>query len=70
MKDTGFTVPEGKLNKFAANYGPALQGGMVLMDDPEKSGYKNPPPLESGGGGLVSTAEDYLKFAQDAVEQR
>ena len=64
MQDTGFTIPEGKLDRFAANYGPALQGGMVLMDDPEKSGYKNPPPLESGGGGLVSTAEDYLKFAQ------
>ena len=34
------------------------------MDDPEKSGYQSPPQLESGGGGLVSTVGDYLKFAQ------
>jgi len=41
-----------------------LPGNMMLMDDPEKSGYRTPPQLESGGGGLVSTVEDYLKFAQ------
>ena len=62
MVDSGFMVPEEKLNRFAANYGP-LVGNMMLMDDPEKSGYKTPPQLESGGGGLVSTAEDYMKFA-------
>ena len=63
MVDSGFMVPEEKLNRFAANYGP-LVGNMILMDDPEKSGYKTPPQLESGGGGLVSTAEDYMRFAQ------
>ena len=63
MVDSGFMVPEEKLNRFAANYGP-LVGNMMLMDDPEKSGYKTPPQLESGGGGLVSTAEDYMRFAQ------
>jgi CubicO group peptidase (beta-lactamase class C family) len=36
----------------------------VLNDDPEKSPYLKPPVLVSGGGGLVSTAADYLKFCQ------
>ena len=63
MEDTGFMVPEDNLNRFAANYGP-IPGNMMLMDDPEKSGYRTPPQLESGGGGLVSTVGDYFKFAQ------
>ena len=63
MEDTGFMVPEEKLNRFAANYAP-VPDNMMLMDDPEKSGYRTPPQLESGGGGLVSTVGDYLKFAQ------
>ena len=63
MEDTGFMVPEEKLNRFAANYSP-VPDYMMLTDDPEKSGYRTPPQLESGGGGLVSTVGDYLKFAQ------
>ena len=59
MEDTGFMVPEEKLERFAANYGRS----MMLMDDPKESGYRTPPQLESGGGGLVSTVGDYLKFA-------
>ena len=63
MEDTGFMVPEEKLERFAANYGPVPEN-MMLMDDPKESGYRTPPQLESGGGGLVSTVGDYLKFAQ------
>jgi CubicO group peptidase (beta-lactamase class C family) len=63
MEDTGFMVPEEKLDRFAANYSP-LPDNMILVDDPEISGYRTPPQLESGGGGLVSTVGDYLKFAQ------
>jgi CubicO group peptidase (beta-lactamase class C family) len=63
MEDTGFMVPEEKLNRFSANYSP-VPDNMMLTDDPEKSGYRTPPQLESGGGGLVSTVGDYLKFAQ------
>ncbi|RZO95969.1 MAG: class A beta-lactamase-related serine hydrolase [Gammaproteobacteria bacterium] len=63
MEDTGFMVPEEKLNRFAANYSP-VPDNMMLTDDPEKSGYRTPSQLESGGGGLVSTVGDYLKFAQ------
>jgi len=69
MEDTGFYVPENKLDRFAANYFPSPKGIIGLMDDPQKSNYRNPPQLESGGGGLVSTVPDYLKFAQMLAEK-
>ena len=37
---------------------------MQLIDAPETSAYREPPAVEMGGGGLVGTAGDYLKFAQ------
>ena len=37
---------------------------MALFDDPATSSYLKPPSLNSGGGGLVSTAADYLQFAK------
>ena len=62
MTDTDFHVPPEKASRLAANYQPA-KGGMALYDDPETSSYLKPPSLISGGGGLVSTARDYLAFA-------
>jgi CubicO group peptidase (beta-lactamase class C family) len=64
MKDTGFFVPEEKLSRFAANYGPADGGGLKVIDAPAKSRYRARPKILSGGGGLVSTARDYLRFCQ------
>jgi len=64
MNDTDFYVPDEKLDRFAANYSPNPKGGMVLIDDPQKSPYRKLPPLEMGGSGLVSTVGDYLRFAQ------
>jgi CubicO group peptidase (beta-lactamase class C family) len=37
---------------------------MMLFDDPDKSIYREPPRLLSGGGGMISTAGDYLRFAR------
>jgi CubicO group peptidase (beta-lactamase class C family) len=64
MSDTGFHVPEEKLSRFAACYmrGPGKK--TLLMDDPRKSTYLRPPKLLGGGGGLVSTAADYLRFCR------
>lgn len=64
MSDTGFHVPEEKLSRFAACYmrGPGKK--TLLMDDPRKSTYLRPPKLLAGGGGLVSTAADYLRFCR------
>jgi len=64
MTDTGFHVHAGKEARFAACYAATPAGGMTLQDDPAKSSYLKPPTLISGGGGLVSTAGDYLKFCR------
>ena len=64
MVDTDFHVHPGKEARFAACYTPTAKGGMELQDDPAKSPYLQPPGLVSGGGGLVSTASDYLKFCR------
>jgi CubicO group peptidase (beta-lactamase class C family) len=65
MTDSGFHVPKEKVARFAANYAPNPQaGGMVLFDDPAESNYLKVPSQDSGGGGMVGTAADYLRFAQ------
>lgn len=65
MDDTAFYVPSDKLERFTANYGPKPDGGgLVPIDSPANSPYRTEPTFLSGGGGLVSTADDYLRFAQ------
>lgn len=64
MSDTGFHLEPGQEERFAACYAATPRGGMMLFDDPEKSVYRNRPRLLSGGGGMVSTAGDYLRFAR------
>ena len=61
MTDTGFFVPEGKVSRFGANY-EYDAGGLRLADRPPDSPYCRQPSFLSGGGGLVSTAADYLRF--------
>ncbi|MBU6497660.1 MAG: beta-lactamase family protein [Rhodospirillales bacterium] len=64
MKDTGFHVPPEKLARFAANYTRGADGRPMLIDDPQKSRFGAPRAIASGGGGLVSTAGDYMRFCQ------
>jgi CubicO group peptidase (beta-lactamase class C family) len=64
MVDTDFYVPQEKIGRFAANYGPGEEGGLQVIDAPATSSYAKPTACPSGGGGLVSTAPDYLRFAQ------
>lgn len=64
MVDTGFSVPEEQLHRFAAMYGPAQAGGLELIDAPATSKWAKPLRFLSGGGGLVSTATDYMRFSQ------
>jgi len=64
MKDTAFHVTADKIERFASCYMPGKGGSLTLQDDSEKSTYDHPPPLESGGGGLVSTAHDYMRFCR------
>ena len=66
MRDAGFFVPEDKRKRFATNYFSDPQGN--LKPGPETDGVPNDyvaqPTMPSGGGGMVSTAEDYYRFAQ------
>ena len=64
MDDTGFYVREGHGHRLASCYQPTKDGKIELQDDAATSDYLKPPSFVSGGGGLVSTAGDYLKFAQ------
>ncbi|HEY1259467.1 MAG TPA: serine hydrolase domain-containing protein, partial [Stellaceae bacterium] len=65
MNDTAFWVPPDKTERFSACYQPESGGpGLKLQDDARESTYATPPKLESGGGGLVSTAHDYLRFCR------
>lgn len=64
MRDTAFFVPDDKADRLAASYGRTWQKTLKLIDDPERSRYRRPPTFLSGGGGLVGTTEDYLRFTQ------
>jgi CubicO group peptidase (beta-lactamase class C family) len=62
MKDTGFYVPADKLGRVASVYQSDATASATAM--PQDPGISQPPGMPSGGGGLYSTAGDYLRFAQ------
>jgi CubicO group peptidase (beta-lactamase class C family) len=64
MTDTAFWCPPEKLDRLASCYQPHEGGGITLQDDAGNSIYAAPPSLESGGGGLLSTAHDYMRFCR------
>jgi len=64
MTDTAFWCSPEKNDRFTSCYQPKEGGGLQLQDDAGKSTYAAPPRLESGGGGLVSTARDYMRFCR------
>ena len=65
MQDTDFHVAPEKIERFANNYGPRqTRPGIKVIEAASSSSYLQPPTLYSGGGGLVSTAADYMRFCQ------
>jgi CubicO group peptidase (beta-lactamase class C family) len=64
MTDTDFYVPAAKAKRLAACYSADGKDGMTLQDDPAESAFLSPPSFISGGGGLCSTAADYLTFCR------
>jgi CubicO group peptidase (beta-lactamase class C family) len=64
MADTEFHVPAGKVGRFAASYQKGADGRPEPIDDPETSPFLAPPAAPSGGGGLVGTARDYMRFCR------
>lgn len=63
MKDTAFAVPDQKLARFAANH-QSRAGTLSVSDAPETSRFRKTPAFLSGGGGLVGTGRDYVRFCQ------
>lgn len=63
MRDTAFSVGAESLGRLATAYRPGDTDGEVVVDDGPDGQWSRSPTFESGGGGLVSTAEDYLAFA-------
>ena len=77
MDETGFFVSEENLDRFAAMYSPVEgyrfganvtttpeNASLAPLDTPEQSPFRLPSAFLSGGGGLVSSTTDYLRFAQ------
>ena len=67
MVDTGFFCPPEKAGRLAEMYGPAPDGGIMPVDAPQggtvsRFSFRERPRFLSCGGGLVSTAPDYLRF--------
>ncbi len=65
MKDTAFHVPSEKIDRLPACYSFNGQTNTLdLYDDAANSAWRPEPPFESGGGGLVSTIDDYFAFSR------
>ncbi len=76
MEDTHFFLPDEKVNRLAAGYRPAVNGGIErIPEGPIETDrstfvfsvdypYKGPKSYFSGGGGLCSTISDYARFCQ------
>jgi CubicO group peptidase (beta-lactamase class C family) len=64
MHETGFHVPEDQLHRFTPIYTRAETGELKVVEAPEVNHYDRPCPRLSGGGGLISTASDYMRFCQ------
>ena len=64
MTDTGFYVPKEKLGRFASFYTYDKNGKLEVTRDILVPNFLTPPALPSGGGGLTSTARDYMRFCQ------
>ena len=62
MVDTAFHVPDDKADRFAACYSYTKKNPLLLTDPVATSGYRTKPTYVSGGGGMVSTMSDYLRF--------
>jgi CubicO group peptidase (beta-lactamase class C family) len=64
MVDTGFYVPADKLKRLAEFYSYGKDGRLEVVRGGLNHDFSAKPAFSSGGGGLVSTATDYMRFCQ------
>lgn len=79
MKDTSFGLPDSKLDRFTSMYSPPggykgrppvvleMAAGLERVESAVGSEYLKAGRYPAGGSGLISTAEDYFRFAQMLV---
>lgn len=71
MNDTGFCVPEAKLNRLPICYGADMATGQLIVLDEARGGWASRlPTFESGAGGLVSTVDDMVAFGRMMLNGR
>ena len=64
MVDTGFSVPAADIGRLATSYLTDPDTGALRLYDAPGGQWSTPPAFPSGGAGLVSTADDFLAFAE------
>jgi CubicO group peptidase (beta-lactamase class C family) len=65
MVDTGFSVPEERIDRLPPCYGTDFPNtNLVVLDEARGGQVSRPPAFEAGAGGLVSTVDDMLIFGQ------
>lgn len=62
MQDTSFYVPQGKLERFGPLYSAPSENEFSILDNVSTSPFARSDAVPSGGGGLVSSMSDYLRF--------
>ena len=62
MVDTGFHVPESQAHRVPSLYARTARKEIRLLDDRSRNRMCREPALQSGGGGLVGTLDDYVRF--------
>lgn len=64
MTDTGFVVPPSARDRLTDAWADTQKHGRVVYDPAVGGLWSTPPAMEAGGGGLTSTAQDYLRFCR------
>ncbi|HEV2360332.1 MAG TPA: serine hydrolase domain-containing protein, partial [Acidimicrobiales bacterium] len=64
MTDTSWWVPEDKADRLAALYTPDFRTGKAHRGNRASAEALSPPRALMGGGGLMSTAADYMRFCE------
>ncbi len=64
MTDTAFSISDEKRDRLASLYRQADGGGIERVEPAAKTSYEDPVMLFSGGGGLLSTVDDFFRFTE------
>jgi len=64
MNDTHFQIPESKIERFTVGYRADEEGNLFVSESASDNRYTREVTFFNGGGGLVSTTPDYLRFCQ------